>query len=648
MIDLEELANDPSRKNPTGKSGIALTLSRVANVLRYYRTSQIAGRVLKTIRNRIARPVYRIALEPDAVLPNAQCLAVFERLAEIRRPRVAVEALTTQADLRKATFTLLRNCQELGLVDGEIAWQRAETLDLPHLWRFHLHYHEYLLEMVLVDGATAVDWRTVQWCIESWLNCHPVSEASPAQDAWHPYCISRRLPVWLLLLGLSSRLAREEGDCFDAPFRERLLNACYVQAHFLAQHLEFDLGGNHLLENVTTLAMAALFLDASSMPDAAEQKRWLETVHSILKRELPKQILQHGEHFERTPAYHSQLLGNLLVLVAVSADRSELPELGLLCRNTSKAMYEFLARTTYVADEIPLFGDSAQGESWTVVEIRELANLANVEVSPADGDGVSVSGPYWVSQSSGDRLIFDAGQAMAAELPAHGHCDMLNVVISIGGRSWIDDSGVYNYENDGMRRFCRSSLAHNVATVDDADQCDTWSKFRMGFRGHVEKLETTKVDASYERAECMHNGYRKLGVPCVRRTVVAYDRLSDASQPTWGCIDRATGNRVFRFTGRLHLAPGLRCHHLGDDAYRLEDGVEQREIHFAGCESTRLVNGWHCPTFGHRTRSQVIEYFSSGPDAAMGWVISTMGVVASVRVDGSELVCELAGQAGGR
>ena len=101
-------------------------------------------------------------------------------------------------------------------------------------------------------------------------------------------------------------------------------------------------------------------------------------------------------------------------------------------------------------------------------------------------------------------------------MPAHAHADLLTFEASFGGRRLFVDSGVFNYEDDAMRRYCRSSAAHNVLQIDGHDQCDMWSRFRMGYRGWPTGLECGQTHG-FHWARAAHNAYRRLGVPKLGR-----------------------------------------------------------------------------------------------------------------------------------
>src|SRR5262249_49892141 len=128
------------------------------------------------------------------------------------------------------------------------------------------------------------------------------------------------------------------------------------------------------------------------------------------------------------------------------------------------------------------------------------------------------TGDYWVWRNGGDFFLMDAGPVGADHLPAHAHSDLLTIEASSAGRRLVVDSGAYAYRDDELRRYCRSTAAHNVLQVDDRGQCDPWSRFRMGYRGRPTGLETGRT-GQFDWARSSHNAYRRVGVPKVGRWV---------------------------------------------------------------------------------------------------------------------------------
>lgn len=562
--------------------------NRLLAVLRHYRWDQISRRVQRVIAQRIFKnaTVSKTNRVPDVPQRREGPKECFQQLAEAI---VATES-TQRCGWDGATHQLtLLNLETK--IPWPIDWKNLPE-DRSHLWRFQLHYQEYLLVTKNCDPSFAWEF------ILGWIDAYPPEETLQSDDSWHPYCISRRLPVWVWLLSMGQPTPDTES---------KILQSISQQADYLSNHLELDLGGNHLLENLTALAITGLFLESPSAD------RWLEIVEKHLRTELQRQVLKHGEHFELSPMYHCQVLGNLLRIYAV-AQRVR-PNLADLILPYAQRMLEFLGHILHPDGKIPLFADSGFDEAPSAVQIRAIASLCELSL-PVRTQGGRVGNYFLFStENSEDFMIFDTGPVGAPELPAHAHCDLLTFELSIGGNRWIVDSGNYNYQDDSMRAYCRSTLAHNAPTIDGTNCCDVWSKFRMGRRGEINLVK----EAYHEEIDwcfASHNGYSRLGAKRLSR-LMGYLK----TKSVFSCVDHCE-NQAVQMDGYLHLAPEIEAKKVSENSFRLQDIDENvRFLSFHGAEHVEIQSGWYCPSFGTRIQNQTIRYSRHQAKLAMGWLL---------------------------
>jgi uncharacterized heparinase superfamily protein len=516
-------------------------------------------------------------------------------------------------------FQFLNEERRLG---NPVDWRLAGSPGATRLWRFHLHYHEFLLDLA-VEGRRSGEFLDRAWTLVlDWFEHNPLHYPDALDAAWHPYCISRRLPAWIVLWSI----APPPGE-----LAQSVLRSMASQAAFLERNLEWDLRGNHLLENIRALTLAGAFLAG---PDA---DRWLCKGGRLFRAQLEEQVLPHGEHFERSPMYHARMLEAVLD-VRDAAERLA-PGLSDFCAGAAEKMAQFLRSVLHPDGEIPLLGDSCFGEHTPPGQLLERAGFALHAPDPGDArrTGVqpvsrsrpaggqvenlsheaaspaSVAGDCWIFRSGEDFLVFDAGPVGPDELPAHAHADLLGIEASWKGRRLFVDSGVFNYEDDPMRHYCRSTAAHNVLQIDEEDQCDVWSRFRMGYRGWPGPLETGRQDGFFW-ARATHNAYRRLGVPRVGRFL--------ACRPggPWFCVDWAEGKNTHRLTHLLHLHPEIRATRVSEEEVELHCGDASLCLRFLIPGELAIGRGWHCPEFGRRIETRVIRWTAASPlPAVMGW-----------------------------
>jgi len=562
-------------------------------ILRYHRPSQLVMRLVRTAEIRLTHKRWaQRCSRPLDVMPSIRDNPELTALSR-RKLQERFGSETSQRAERIAAGRYEFLHQE-HTMPGPVDWRLAAWPGVAHLWRFHLHYHEFLLDLAAEGLATGrVDRLQKAWAVVlDWIEHNRLDDPRVLQDAWHPYCISRRLPVWIHLWLASPP---------DAECRQRILTSMLWQARYLQRHLEWDVRGNHLLENLRAMVLIAGFLAGP------EADRWLSKASTLLERELAEQILPHGEHFERSPMYHAQMVEAVLdVRDAVAGLDGALAN---RCHQTAAKMAHFLHTILHPDGHIPLLGDSCLDQ-----RIPSELNRSTPALTPTST--ARQLGDYWVYRHRDDFLLFDAGPVGPAHLPAHAHADLLSLEASIHGRRLFVDSGVYNYADDPMRRYCRPSAAHNVLQIDGHAQCDLWSRFRMGYRGWPSPLVTGHA-ADFAWARATHNAYRRLGVPVVGRWL--------ACRPggPWFCVDWAQGRATHELTAWLHLHPEVTVRQVADAQFQLLLGDTPLRLQWLTPGLATLAESWYCPQLGLRQKASVIRWqTSSALPAASAWCLT--------------------------
>jgi len=603
MSDQDKLELEVRASELVASSPWTTKLDRYLQIVRYYRWKQVALRAKNVLSKKLVpdRVIGRIENCDSATLVNCES---FTNLAVATIADNRDHISHTQNDLTRGRLVLLNESFDVG---WPIKWDVEEP---SHLWRFQLHYHEYLLQHVSSESALADPthqaWEDVWGLLVDWINRHSPENSKSSQDAWHPYCISRRIPVWSWLL--SARTPSSDS------ILSGVLKSLSEQAVVLSQNLEKDLGGNHLFENYTALAIAGCIVKGP------HSNNWLDVAEGGLKKELPRQTLDHGEHFERSPMYHCQILGNVLK-IAIMSEKCR-PRLSAFCTEYAARFLEFVESICHSDGEIPLLGDSCFHEAPSMDGLRKLASFVGVE-SKSNLTTFSQAGPYWIYRencsSESDFFLFDRGPVAPDELPAHGHCDLLNLEASVGGNRWIVDSGNYFYESGSMRQYCRSSVAHNVLTIDGQNQCDIYSKFRMGRRGRIKECESGN-SGEFDWAKATHDGYRSIGISRVERLIAISHK-----KKVWICCDIARGSSTNRLLGYLHLGPELTVNPKYEDGklmgFTIGDNRITRSLRFFGTIGVRILDGWYCHAFGFRQKNTVVEYQLESINAFGGWLL---------------------------
>lgn len=470
------------------------------------RPSQIAHRLrlraLRLAERRIARIAERRAAAPSSA--RVGWPAVFVALD-------APHYHGNRAEITDARFRFLEDSRHLG---DPPDWQQP---DASQLWRFHLHYFEWAWALAQPpDRRPGRESFAGLW--RSWR-----SAVRPAiGDAWAPYVASLRL--WVLCSIFPTLI---EGSDIEADYVDQI----ELHAGFVRSHLELDVGGNHLIKNLKAVIGAGVFLHRTDIVSAAVRR---------LESQLEVQVLSDGGHFERSPSYHCQVLGDLIDIRRLLRCASLPPVAGLA--EAIEAMQAWLGAMIGGAGEVALFNDAIPVGKARIAALRPTTTRhPSLTVLAASG--------YVVARTDDNTvLIADVGDPCPLNLPAHAHADCLSFELWVRGERWVADTGTSTYQPGVRRSTERSTAAHNTVEIDGQDQTEVWGTFRAARRAKP-SVELVAVDGNQFEFLASHDGYGRLpGSPLHRRRwSIRPGRIH--------IVDTVLGFGEHRLTSRLHLTP---------------------------------------------------------------------------------------------
>jgi uncharacterized heparinase superfamily protein len=411
---------------------------------------------------------------------------------------------------------------------GEPAdWEQTEA---DQLWRYHLHYFEWAWAFAShpdadwARGAFSHLWR-------SWSEHTTFGR----WDAWSPYVVSLR--AWALCGAYRPLVA---GGPDDAEFRSQMgLHAGFVRAN-----LEFDVGGNHLIKNLKALVGLGVFLD---------DERLVRLAIHHLERQITVQVLADGGHFELSPSYHCQVLGDLID-VAELLEHAGRPPVGGL-DDAIEDMRRWLGVMLMPDGDVPMFNDCV-----LVGEYR-LKLLEPVQAPDRRLTVLPYSGYVVMRPDDRLHLVADVGPPCPAELPAHAHADCLSFELAVDGERVLVNSGTSTYQPGARRAYERSTRAHNTVEIDGLDQTEVWGTFRAARRA-TPTLERAVDDGEVIQVAASHDGYQRLpGRPRHRRSWRASAGTVQVTDDVTGGADRASEHEVVT---TVHVATGVAVEERAD------------------------------------------------------------------------------------
>jgi uncharacterized heparinase superfamily protein len=546
---------------------------------------------------------------------------------------VAESKLTLSMRVHQEVDLLVREAVELGkdrfeclgqvvdLSEG-IGWNSTE---LSQLWRYHLHYFGYVRSLVIAMQVTGdkAHFSCFQKIVWAWKN----ENYRLIGDGWHPYTLSLRIVNWLQ----AAAVWREEIEK-DSEFRAMFFGSLYTQVRMLRLQVEFDVRGNHILENLRAL------LWAGTAFEGAEAEEWRRFSLVFLEKETGEQILADGGHFERTPGYHAAVMRDLL-------------EIGLLLERNERSVPAWLRAAVcrqahFLRDllgpngRLPLLKDTAYDAAPDPQELLTIAAgwLGDSTLKPARAPGLETvllfgwgkaevisswkpcapadranewraTGFLSARTVKGEHWILDVGRPCPDYLPAHAHADSLNYEYHFSGRPVVVDSGVYEYKAGPWRDYFRSTRAHNTVEVAGGDSSEVWGSFRVGRKARVAvKHAHLREEVAYVLT--CHDGYRHLAGRPVHQRAFLW-----SAEHYLLVVDRVTSTTPHEIKSYLHLYPSIRPEWSEPGRRRAKLVGVELWLHLVSASSVEeirgaaspLPQGWYSERFGQKVSNSVLS-----------------------------------------
>ncbi len=520
-----------------------------ANTLRHLRASQLSALVRKRLL-----PATTQRLHVDSVQLRAS---------------VGFSSSVCRTPSAGRDYVFRFQNREKGFPDSQVDWLSA---DMPKLWRYNLHYFDYLSE----DGWI-VDERGQ--LISDWI----ARNGPGTPDAWEPYPLSLRVVNWIKFF-----LQKD-----SAPHHE-WLHSLYAQGLCLEDNLEDHLLANHYLKNGVALFFAGVYFEGT------DADRWLAKGRQILADELDEQFLSDGGHFERSPMYHAISLVDYLDVLNLMTGSQRALHFDEQQRFTTRVheALRFLDDICLPDGDIPLFNNAALGIAPPPGDILTYGNRIMTYKRRSFSAGLTTSEKsqtgYYVIRDASDMMVIDCGPVGPDYQPGHAHADTLSFELAVNGRRIIVDSGVYDYEPGRRRTYARSTRAHNTLCIDQQDQSETWGVFRVARRAYPIYGRITgdgEVRATFEGA---HDGYARLSGRLTHSRVIEY-----VSPGEWTVRDTVNGEGIHTIESLLHVHPDYRLLLVGRSAeIRDERGNAILVIVPTPNVALTIEPGWYFPEFG--------------------------------------------------
>ena len=279
------------------------------------------------------------------------------------------------------------------------------------------------------------------------------------------------------------------------------------QSNIVTSHAEIILerlslhssSGNHTLSEAAGLIFAAKFYG-----NHERAKVWLKVGQDLFLKEFMRQTYSDGSGLEQTNWYLKFIYDLAKVTVPLIDNR--------LCQDIDDRLGVI---EQYLADikcnnSLASYGDSDSGYA-----INPFVNFVTKPISQLEGYKLFVDSGLVKIQRKDMTVFFDVGNLGMPPSYGHGHADSLSVQVFHKGQCILSDTGTGTYNgSDELRRYFRSTAAHNTVVINKADQSVQSSRFMWksdiksvlidSSDSDIGTFVLAKHDGYKERYNCVH------------------------------------------------------------------------------------------------------------------------------------------------
>jgi uncharacterized heparinase superfamily protein len=453
-----------------------------------------------------------------------------------------------------------------------------KCLDEPKLWRYNLHYFDFLLD----DQASE---QVKDELINSWI----LASRNLKEDAWEPYPISLRLVNWVKYFIVYK----------NNEVSEDWLSSLYQQAHVLYNSIEYHILANHFFKNGKGLFFAGAYLNCNN------SKKWFEKGKEIIYEQAGEQILDDGGHYEKSPMYHSIFVEDFLDIVNLMHSNSlgvSVNDFSFFKDKTIEAL-NFLDSILMPDGDIPLFNDSAFkiaphpeiifNYAYKVLGYKKQFYLEQQLIALKDSG-------YFIVKDNQSMCIIDCGSVSPDYQPGHTHCDLLSYELFMAGNRVVVDTGLYDYENSEERKYCRSTKAHNTIEIDGNEQSEVWGQFRVARRAEV---ISSKFFRGGDDEAIFKGSYKPYWSS---KSTIVHDREMKCKNNEWVITDEIIGCGEHSIKSYVHLHPKVNCKFEDGSYFLYCDKNKLAKVVFSDNVDVSIENSYYYPEFGKKTQSLMI------------------------------------------
>jgi Heparinase II/III-like protein/Heparinase II/III N-terminus len=526
-------------------------------------------------------------------------------------------------------------------------------VDIRLLWEINRHVWWVPIAQAYAISKNKVYLDRLDALLRSWLDANPYplgpNWSSPVE---HGVRLINWSIVWHLIGGERSPLF--EGETGQL-LKHKWIESIYQHIHFSDDNYSFySSADNHLIAEAAGVYVASVTWNYWERSEV-----WRARAKAILEDEIQKQFAPDGVTREQALCYQKFSL-EFLIASALCGGASE-DHFSPHYWKRLNAASQFLSSMIAVQGPFPFFGDSdnafafhlgygkefcayrsivaitdelfsetpphldaeerdtqaqwlypTSAQHWLKRAVLPKRDPAVIQTDFSDG-GYVLLGEHFKKEEE-VRILFDVGALGYNRVAGHGHADALSICLSYRGFPFLVDSGTYCYNfASPMRRYFRSTAAHNTMLIDGVDQAEYAGSFLWLTDIHT-TIEKKEFSEELDTIKANHDGYTRLSDPVRHQRELQWDK----KEKTLRVYDSLVCKESHHIKLHWHLHPqctveeteeGITVHH-GEHSIQLICHHEKlsRSV-VRGMEVPPL--GWVSERFNHKEPTTVLVFYGT-------------------------------------
>ena len=362
--------------------------------------------------------------------------------------------------------------------------------------------------------------------IERWIDTngrwHPLS--------WRPHILGERLVNWFASYGFVCTGA-------DEGFRRRFFQSTSRQVRHLSR-----VAASEAADARRILAAKGLIYSGICMPGQEENA---SAGIRLLEREMERQILADGGHFQRSPDLQLALLRHFVdIRETLRAAQVEIP---VPLQGTIDRMAPMLRCLRHADGRLALFNDSTEEDERYIDMVLAQAGARGKALSSAPHSG------FHRLVAGRTVLLADLGAPPEVAGDDRTHAGTLGFELSVGKERLVVNCGAHGERESPWHDGLRATAAHSTLTVDDTNSTELLPGGGLGRRPATVTCTRREAEGNMW-IEAGHDGYRAcFGLIHDRHLYLAADGSDLRGR------DMLSGSGGSHFAVRFHLHPAVQA-----------------------------------------------------------------------------------------